>query len=60
MSGIGSTSKNRDDEWLSSGDDEDEKCPAIDIRLLVEPLDTARQSLRCSDIERKNAEKPRR
>ena len=59
MTGIGSTDKGRDDDYLGFGDDEDEKCPAVDIRLLVEPLETARQSLRCSDIERRNADKPR-
>ena len=60
MTGIGSTDKGRDDDYLGFGDDEDEKSPAVDIRLLVEPLETARQSLRCSDIERRNADKPRR
>lgn len=60
MTSIGRSDDFKDNDWLGDGEDEDEKCPAIDIRLLVEPIDTARQSLRCSDVELQQANKPRR
>jgi hypothetical protein len=42
----------RDDEWMGGGASKDEStCPAFDIRLLVEPLTMAQQSIKCTDEE---------
>jgi hypothetical protein len=47
MAGTGGLHREGDDEWAGSDDDfasveEDGGCPAVDVRLLIEPLDTAR------------------
>lgn len=52
------TGVSRGDDWDDDDSDvyhEDEQCPAVEVRLLVEPLYQAENSIKCTDSELQQA-----